>query len=159
MLAALILAAATQAPPVRPCDAAQLSAAVESTSGKYTGMSHNGGVLHLKNVSRWACSVAETPKLEFYEANVTAPLAIERDDSFGIATARLTLRPGDSAYGVLRWVQNDVFQGGSCVSVASAGYVAGGDGKIVPLQFQQQMCGDARGPRFDWQHLTQTPPP
>ena len=157
----MLLAAAvtTPVPATAPaCRAAQLSATLEDTRGKYAGMSHNGGVLHLVNVSRSACSVAATPKLEFYEANVTAPLDIERDDSFGVQTARLTLAPKANAYGLIRWVPNNVYQAGSCVAVASAGYVAGADGKIVPIAFASRMCGDPRGQRYEWQRLSTTRP-
>lgn len=105
------------------CSASQLSIRLDDKNGEFSGMSHSGTLLVVRNIGASACSVPRLPELRFEDA-AHQPLAIVRQVPVGMHTGPVVLPanipPGAEATAELRWVSGDVYDGHHCVTTAAA---------------------------------------
>lgn len=129
------------------CQASQISIAFDGENGNFSGMSHDGTLLVVRNIGVSACRVPALPELRFEDAAHRA-LSIVRQVPKGMhpgpALLPVGIAPGAEATAELRWVSGDVYDGHHCVTTATAIVQIGTD--TYQQAFSGQFCSAANTP-------------
>jgi hypothetical protein len=139
-----LLTATALAASVPACTASQLSLALDGENGSFTGMSHDGMLLVLRNLGENACSVPAFPSLIFRDA-AGAQLAITREipGARGMHPGPVVLpaiiAPEAEVTAMLRWVAGDVYDHGVCLKPATLSVNIGGEELTAGIS--AQLCG------------------
>ena len=123
--------------------------------GEFTGMSHDGAILILKNTGKRDCTVPKRPFLTFTDAAgkaVALTVNVPPGMHPGPVLAPVMLKPDASASGKMRWVMGEVYDPSVCVKPAHASLdVQGG---TVTKDFDATVCGPARAvPHYEQEWL------
>ncbi|MEO6804446.1 MAG: DUF4232 domain-containing protein [Granulicella sp.] len=140
----LLTAATASAATVRPCTANQLSLALDGENGNFTGMSHDGTLLVLRNLSPDACTIPAFPMLIFRDAGgaqlpITREILGMRGMHPGPVVLPAIIAPDAEVTATLRWVAGDVYNHGVCVKPATLSINI--DGTEQTTKFGGQLCG------------------
>ncbi len=130
-----------------PCSASELKLSFDGRDGEFTGMSHDGAWLVLRNTGKQPCTVPRRPSLDFTDADgkpVDLQLPMPPGMHPGPVLVPITLQPGEAASGTMRWVMGDVYDGGHCVAPANASLAV--EGGKVTSPFVARVCGPAGAP-------------
>ena len=130
--------------PAVSCSAGELTLSFDGRDGEFTGMSHDGAWLVLRNIGKQPCTVPRRPELRFtdeLEEPVKLQLSVPPGMHPGPVLVPITLRPGEAASGTMRWVVGDVYDGGHCVAPVNASLVV--EGGKVTAPFTTRVCGPA----------------
>jgi hypothetical protein len=130
-----------------PCSASELKLTFDGRDGEFTGMSHDGSVLILRNTGSRSCTVPKRPQLTFTDVagkpvflTVRVPLGMHP----GPVLVPVALAPGAAAQGTMRWVMGDVYDGHNCVAPAHA--LLAVEGGALTQDFRANVCGPAGKP-------------
>lgn len=139
-----LLTATASAATVRPCTANQLSLALDGENGSFTGMSHDGTLLVLRNLGENACSVPAFPALIFRDAagaqlTITREIPGARGMHPGPVVLPAIIAPEAEVTAMLRWVAGDVYDHGVCLKPATLSVNIGGKELIAGIG--GQLCG------------------
>jgi hypothetical protein len=151
-LAIAALAASSSLPPLSTrvlpaCGTSQVSITFDGENGHFSGMSHAGTLMVVRNIGVDVCRVPALPELRFEDAAHRA-LSIVRQVPKGMhpgpVILPLGIAPGAEATAELRWVSGDVYDGHHCVTTATAIVQIGTD--TYKQAFSGQFCSAANTP-------------
>lgn len=131
----------------KDCSAGEVQLSFDGRDGEYTGMSHDGALMVLRNTSSRTCSVPKRPQLTFTDAaGKTVPLQVNipRGMHPGPVLVPVTLAPGASAQSTLRWVVGPVYDKNTCVDAAQAAITLPGGKASTDLKMH--VCGQTGSP-------------
>lgn len=144
LLTAVVLFAFLPAHASTPCRAKELALSFPSEPGEFTGMSHDGTWMELRNTGRRTCTVPRRPSLSMQDA-AGAPLRLQVNRQIGLhpgpVMVPVELKPGQRVRSTLRWVVGDVYDHTQCVNVEKATLQA--SGSSVSATLHAHMCGEA----------------
>jgi hypothetical protein len=128
------------------CSVGDLRLSFDGKDGEFTGMSHDGALLTLKNIGKQACTVPRRPALVFTDAD-GRPIPLHAHVPVGMhpgpVMVPVTVAPGASAQGTMRWVVGPVYDTNTCVDTAKASLTVRDGDLSVP--FKAHVCGPSPG--------------
>jgi hypothetical protein len=138
------------------CSAHDLQLTFKGRNGEFAGMSHDGALLVLRNISKRTCTVDLRPELEFSDAS-GKPVALEARVPPGMhpgpVLMPLTLKPRAAASGKMKWVMGEVFDNSHCIDTADVSLTLA-DGTVSKVPFQAHVCAPAgTTPQYDQEWL------
>jgi hypothetical protein len=141
--------------PPKPCAAKDLTLTFKGRNGEFAGMSHDGALLILRNISKHTCTVDLRPELEFSDAT-GKPVALEARVPPGMhpgpVLMPLTLKPRAAASGKMMWVMGEVFDNSHCIDTAHASLALAEGTVKAPLE--AHVCAQAgTTPQYDQEWL------
>ena len=132
---------------VQECTAADLIVGFDGRDGEYSGMSHDGALMVVRNSSSHPCRVSRLPQVAFTTAAgkvVAARMKQPQGMHPGPVLAPITLAPAAAAECSLRWVSGPVYPKSACVDTARASIVLP-DGS-VSAEMHAHLCGGKGSP-------------
>ncbi|AFL90312.1 hypothetical protein Terro_4105 [Terriglobus roseus DSM 18391] len=140
--------AALKAPaPTGDCAASEIKLTFDGRDGEYTGMSHDGTLMVLRNTSARTCRVPKRPQLTFTDAAgkpVAVQVNVPRGMHPGPVLVPVTLGPGTTAQSTLRWVVGPVYDKNTCADTARASITLPGGQASANLHMH--VCGQTGSP-------------
>ncbi len=127
------------------CTPDQLSLGTDDENGNFDGMSHSGTLLVVRNLGEAACRLPAVPQITLYGAsgllNVTfaMPAAMRQGMHPGPVVLPVIVAAGAEVTANLRWVSNDVYDPGVCVTATSLHLKVAG--KDIATATSHQLCG------------------
>ena len=132
---------------VPACGASQLSVTFDGENGNFSGMSHAGTLLVVRNIGASACRMPGLPELRFEDAAHQA-LPIVRQIPKGMhpgpVVPPVNIAPGAEATAELHWVSGDVYDGHHCTAAAAAVLQIGTE--TYTQAFSGRFCSAANTP-------------
>ncbi|WP_074654385.1 DUF4232 domain-containing protein [Terriglobus roseus] len=129
------------------CSAGDVTLSFDGRNGDYTGMSHDGALLVLRNTSSKTCRVPKRPQITLTDATgkpVAAKANVPPGMHPGPVLVPVALAPGASAQGSLRWVMGPVYDRNTCVDTAHAAITL--PGGTVAADLRAHLCGQTGSP-------------
>lgn len=142
------------APPVSasvpPCAASALRMRFETDGGRFTGMSHDGGIAVVRNVGATACTIPRVPTLELRD---TSGAAVASSTSTGARFMHpgpfvppLKIAPGAVAASQLRWIVGNVYGNDAARSVTSTTLALVVPGGTIAISLKATVWGRVSQP-------------
>jgi hypothetical protein len=131
----------------KDCSAGEIQLSFDGRDGEYTGMSHDGALMILRNTGSQTCRVPKRPQLAFTDAaGKSIPLQVRIPSGMhpGPVLVPVTLAPGASAQGTLRWVMGPVYDKNTCVDTAHAAITL--PGGTAAANLHMHVCGQTGSP-------------
>ncbi|QBR01905.1 DUF4232 domain-containing protein [Paraburkholderia pallida] len=151
LLLAMVCACTTSASAdVAPCTPGQLELSLDDGGGAFTGMSHGGTWVVLRNLGASACRVPARPDVTFLDAHdeaLRASLQPIRGMNPGPVLLPVEIPAQARVRASLRWVTGEVFDDTQCIDAAFV-RIGIGEGSLT-TPFHGHLCGSrAEGPLY-----------
>jgi hypothetical protein len=140
----IVLAAQSSEPKGFFCAASQLSFSTDDENGYFTGMSHSGTLLVLRNVGSSACTVPRRPEIAFEDArHHRLPISLDAPRGMhpGPVILPVVIPEGAEVTSQLRWVSSDAFGANNGIYPAFITLSIGE--QTLRLKFSGQLFGPA----------------
>ena len=122
-----------------PCPPVHLAIVADDGGGAFTGMSHAGTYLTLRNTGARACSLPAAPLVRLLDGR-GRPLPTIRRGPAGPSGARVTIEAGGRVRLSLRWVSGPVYEHNRCLTAKRITVAAAG------ARIAARLCGPAGAP-------------
>lgn len=121
------------------CTPDQLSLGTDDENGNFDGMSHSGTLLVLRNLGSNACRMTRTPLLTLYDKTARLNVNFTPTAKPGAQTSVIVAAGAELTSG-LRWVSNNVYDNGVCVTATALHVNLAG--KELSTSTSHQLCGE-----------------
>ncbi|WP_052409678.1 DUF4232 domain-containing protein [Paraburkholderia oxyphila] len=151
LLLSMVCACTTSASAdVAPCAPGQLELSLDDGGGEFTGMSHGGTYVVLRNLGATACRLPARPDVTFLDARdeaLRASLQPIRGMNPGPVLLPVEIPAQARVRASLRWVTGEVFDDTQCIDPAFV-RIGIGEGALT-TPFHGHLCGSrAEGPLY-----------